>query len=569
MVTRTLARVSRVGCVNSVNSSIACLLISLRFKSQPELSQTPLLHLRRVAFPRSTPSKSRNQTLQISEPTLKPTPEHWARARAFRRLPDANEHVQLVKPTNRRDFQPHPLHSSHSRLSLLWRTVSQVANWVLAGSSDLHRKLIFDPVVLSRLEPADHIAKFVTRIGFAREALARPVGFQVVGLPPHYTTTPILFSKSGTSIPGLPGTEQNKMVSTTQTAEELDRLDPLRGMRDEFLFPCTNGAQDVYFVGNSLGLQPKSTQERIKLTLDHWQHLGVHGHFEPHQASPAWMDLPEKLSSSMANLVGAEADEVVVMNTLTVNLHLMMATFYQPTSKRFKVLIEDHAFPSDHQAVASHVAMRGYAPEEALISARPVEGSYLFDEDSLISAIHENRDELALILLPGIQYYTGQVLPMERLVAAAREYEIPIGLDLAHAAGNIPLSLSRWGPDFACWCTYKYMNCGPGALGGCYIRSDHAASQQLPRMAGWWGHERSTRFAMEPNFVPECSAQGWQLSNPPILAMAAMTPALELFEQAGGMPPLRAKSLKLNSFLRELLTSRLAEKRTHRYPRQS
>jgi kynureninase len=350
------------------------------------------------------------------------------------------------------------------------------------------------------------------------------------------------------------------MASMTQTASELDSADPLKHLREEFLFPATNGEPDVYFVGNSLGLQPKGTQDSLQQTLDHWRHLGVHGHFESYANSPAWMDLPERLSSGMSGLVGAEPDEVVVMNTLTVNLHLMMATFYQPTSKRFKVLIEDHAFPSDYQAVASHVGMRGFAAEEAIINARPREGSFLFDEDSLVAAIRENRDELALVLLPGIQYYTGQVLPMERLVSMAREYEIPIGLDLAHAAGNIPLSLSQWGPDFACWCTYKYMNCGPGALGGCYIRSDHAASQQLPRMAGWWGHERRTRFAMEPNFVPERSAQGWQLSNPPILAMAAMTPALQLFEKAGGMDPLRAKSLKLNAFLRERLATRLAGK---------
>ena len=300
-------------------------------------------------------------------------------------------------------------------------------------------------------------------------------------------------------------------------ALELDQKDPLRRFRYEFLMPQTDGVTDVYFVGNSLGLQPRRTARHLQTVLDRWHHSGVHGHFD---GEPAWMDLPEIVSTAMAGIVGALPHEVVVMNTLTVNLHLMMATFYQPTAGRHKILIEEHAFPSDHQAVASHLQMRSQSPEQSMVIVKPAAGEAIISTEHIMDTIRRHQDSLALILLPGVQYYTGQVFDMPRITAVARELNIPIGFDLAHAAGNIPLQLHDWDMDFACWCTYKYMNSGPGALGGCFIHERHATNQNLPRLAGWWGHERSTRFQMRPEFMPSPTAQGWQLSNPPILALA-------------------------------------------------
>ncbi|GAB5402853.1 MAG: kynureninase [Aureliella sp.] len=342
-----------------------------------------------------------------------------------------------------------------------------------------------------------------------------------------------------------------------EEAKALDRADSLAAFRSEFLFPTTDGAADVYFVGNSLGLQPKSTAGDLASVLEQWHSSAVHGHFD---GSPAWMDLPDEVSAAMAPLVGAHPSEVVVMNTLTVNLHLMMASFYQPTTARHKVLLEEHAFPSDYQAVASHVALRGYTAETALETVRAEEGSFLISTERVLASIEEHRDSLALILLPGVQYYTGQVFDMASIAAKARGYEIPIGLDLAHAVGNIPLDLHEWGVDFACWCTYKYLNAGPGALGGCFIHSRHAANSQLPRLAGWWGHQRETRFEMKPEFIPTLSAQGWQLSNPPILALAPILSALRLCARAGGIDRLREKSLRLTAFLRAGLEHRLGNK---------
>ncbi len=342
----------------------------------------------------------------------------------------------------------------------------------------------------------------------------------------------------------------------SEGASALDQADPLAPLRAEFLFPASEGEADVYFVGNSLGLQPRRTAEDLSRVLEQWQHSAVHGHFE---GSPAWMDLPQLVSDAMSPLVGAGPDEVVVMNTLTVNLHLMMSTFYQPTQSRYKILIEEHAFPSDHQAVTSHLTLRGQTAEKALVTVRPEPGSFLISTERILESIEQHRDSLAMILLPGVQYYTGQVFDMSRITSKAREYEIPIGLDLAHAVGNIPLQLHSWEVDFACWCTYKYLNSGPGALGGCFIHSRHSANRDLPRLAGWWGHERETRFEMKPDFVPSPNAQGWQLSNPPILALAPILSSLHLFAQAGGIERLREKSLRLTSYLRSLLLHKLGD----------
>ena len=340
-------------------------------------------------------------------------------------------------------------------------------------------------------------------------------------------------------------------------AQELDQKDPLRRFRDEFLLPQTDGITDVYFVGNSLGLQPRRIAEQLQTVLDRWHRSGVHGHFD---GEPAWMNLPEIVSTAMAGIVGALPHEVVVMNTLTVNLHLMMATFYQPTAGRHKILIEEHAFPSDHQAVASHLQMRSQSPEQSMVIVKPAAGEATISAEHVIDTIRRHQDSLALILLPGVQYYTGQVFDMPRITAVARELNIPIGFDLAHAAGNIPLQLHDWDMDFACWCTYKYMNSGPGALGGCFIHERHATNQDLPRLAGWWGHERSTRFQMRPEFVPSVSAQGWQLSNPPILALAPIYASLQLFDEAEGIQSLRSKWRRMDGYFRELLAQQLGDR---------
>ena len=349
-------------------------------------------------------------------------------------------------------------------------------------------------------------------------------------------------------------------VDFSATARQLDADDKLGGLRDHFLIPATQGKADVYFVGNSLGLQPKSVTDCLTGILDLWRHSAVHGHFQGNETTTAWIDLPARLGGMMAPLVGATTDEVVVMNTLTVNLHLMLASFYQPVGKRRKVLIEDHAFPSDHQAVHSFLQRMGVNPDEALLTVPATRQNFLFDTETILDSITQHRDELALILLPGVQYYTGQVLDIATITKHARQMEIAIGWDLAHAAGNIPLNLSEWGPDFACWCTYKYLNGGPGALGGCFIRRDHSKNQDLPRLAGWWGHERQTRFEMSSDFVPENNALGWQLSNPPILSLAAMEPGLKLFSAAGGMTPLREKSVKMGQYFRDYLKAECHER---------
>ena len=337
-------------------------------------------------------------------------------------------------------------------------------------------------------------------------------------------------------------------------ARRLDAEDALSALRKEFHLPGGSDANDVYFVGNSLGLQPKTVRASLAQVMDQWQDSAVHGHF---RGKPAWMDLPEMISEQMAPLVGAGPHEVVVMNTLTVNLHLMLASFYRPEGRRTKILMEDHAFPSDHQAIASHLQLHGLSAAEHLIIVSPTDGDSTISTAQVEAAINSHAQELALCLLPGVQYYTGQVFDMPRLTAVARAHGIPIGFDLAHAAGNLELQLHEWDMDFACWCTYKYMNCGPGAPGGCFIHERHAANIDHPRLAGWWGHRRDSRFQMAAEFVPPPTAQGWQLSNPPILALAPMLPALEIFHSAGGMSALRQKSRRQNAFFRRLLQERL------------
>lgn len=343
-----------------------------------------------------------------------------------------------------------------------------------------------------------------------------------------------------------------------QSAAELDGLDPLRSFRDEFHFPWHHDGQpQVYFVGNSLGLQPKQTANFLTEELENWQRLGVRGHFT---GRFPWMPYHEFLTSAMAFLVGARDEEVVMMNSLTVNLHLMLATFFRPQGRRTKILIEGHAFPSDHYAVESQLQWHGLDPREHLIVVSADHVNAPLAEDRLRTTIESYRDEIALILLPGVQYYTGQVFDIPGLTQLAQRWEIPIGFDLAHAAGNLRLQLHDWGPDFAVWCSYKYLNGGPGSVGGCFIHQRHVTRRDLPRLAGWWGHDKQTRFQMRNEFSPIPTAEGWQLSNPPILSLAAIRASLDVFRRAGGMEPLVKKSQALTAFFRGELARRLGDR---------
>jgi kynureninase len=334
-------------------------------------------------------------------------------------------------------------------------------------------------------------------------------------------------------------------------ARDLDERDPLRAYRDRFHIPVRPDATPaVYFCGNSLGLQPKAVRAEILQELGDWSRLAVDAHFD---GRTPWYSYHEVFRETGARLVGARPGEVVMMNGLTANLHLMMVSFYRPTAERHKILIEDAAFPSDTYAVKSQLAVHGYDPAEALILARPRPGEHLIRTEDLEALLAERGREIALVMLPGVQYYTGQVFDIERITAAARAEGCGVGWDLAHAAGNLELRLHDWGPDFAVWCSYKYLNSGPGGIGGCFVHERHADAG-LPRFAGWWGNDPAIRFRMhlEPDFVPRPGADGWQLSNPPILAMAPLKASLDIFDEAG-MPALRRKSIALTGYLEFLL----------------
>lgn len=346
--------------------------------------------------------------------------------------------------------------------------------------------------------------------------------------------------------------------NTLDFALKLDEADPLKSFRDEFHIPKQkSGKDEVYFVGNSLGLQPKLTSSYLNDELTKWQTLGVKGHFD---CEFPWMPYHEFLTEQSAALVGARENEVVCMNSLTANLHLMMVTFFRPTSERFKIVIEDHAFPSDHYAVESQLRHHGLDPEEAMILWRPREGEKLLNDNDLKTILDEHGDSIALLMLPGVQYYTGQVLDMKAITQWGHERGITVGFDLAHAAGNIPMQLHDWNVDFACWCNYKYINSGPGAVAGCFVHERHAGNTELNRFAGWWGHDKSTRFKMNNDFHATPTAEGWQLSNPPILSLAAIRASLEVFKQAGGIEPLREKSLKLTGYLEYLLKHEMQDR---------
>jgi kynureninase len=343
--------------------------------------------------------------------------------------------------------------------------------------------------------------------------------------------------------------------SDRRFAEQCDRADPLREFRSRFHIPRTAGGEHViYFCGNSLGLQPRNASDHISEVLDAWRDRAVEGHF--HGEYP-WWTYHDDLAASMARLVGALPSEVTVMNALTVNLHMLMASFYRPTKDRYRILIERPAFPSDRYAVVSQIAWHGYDPDRALLEIGPPAGEDCLKIGEIESLIAIEGNTIALVLLGGVNYYTGQVLPMERITYAARSRGCRVGFDLAHAVGNVPLALHDWGPDFAVWCTYKYLNGGPGATGGCFVHDRHAQGFALPRLAGWWGNDRATRFEMRPEHHPIPGAEGWQISNLPVLQLAALRPALEVFDRAG-FGRILQKSRFLTGYLDYLLRANLS-----------
>jgi kynureninase len=330
------------------------------------------------------------------------------------------------------------------------------------------------------------------------------------------------------------------------TALRLDADDPVPSLRDRFELPLApDGGHAVYVVGHSLGALPRSAREAVIEELDAWSRLGVEGHFREHDP---WFTYSDLFSAPLARLVGAEPAEVVAMNTLTVNLHILFGSFYQPTRERYKVLIEAGAFPSDRWAVMEQLRLHGVDVRDGLVLARPRPGEDLLRTEDIEALIAANRESLALVWLPGIQYVTGQVLEMERLTAAGHAAGALVGWDLAHAAGNIPLRLHDWGADFAVWCTYKYLNGGPGSIGAAFVHSRWGSDPSLVRLAGWWGNDPATRFAVGFDYVPVPGAAGWQASNPSILAMAPLKASLALFDEVG-IDGLRERSLRLTAAL--------------------
>ena len=339
--------------------------------------------------------------------------------------------------------------------------------------------------------------------------------------------------------------------NTEDFAIELDSNDELRNYRNEFYIPLQkNGEEHIYMCGNSLGLQPKRTKQFLNQELDDWATFGVEGHF--HAKNP-WLPYHEFLAESYAKIVGAKSSEVVAMNTLTVNLHLMMVSFYRPTQKRHKIIIEGDAFPSDIYAVESQIKHHGFLPESSLIKLRPRVGESAVRSEDIAAIIESEGGEIALIMLGGVNYYTGQVFDFEIITKLAQSKGITVGFDLAHAAGNIKLELHNWEVDFAVWCSYKYLNSGPGSVAGAFIHEKHHKAN-LPRFAGWWGHNKEERFKMPDKFNPIDSAEGWQLSNPPILSLAAIRASLSIFDEVG-MDKLVLKSKKLTDYLVFLLNS--------------
>ncbi|WP_430388686.1 kynureninase [Dyella sp. 20L07] len=340
--------------------------------------------------------------------------------------------------------------------------------------------------------------------------------------------------------------------ATLAWAQAQDATDPLRSFRDEFLIPPHEGRDSHYFCGNSLGLQPRAVRPALSAELDYWGELGVEGHFK---GRLPWMDYHEFVRDDLAAVVGAQPSEVVAMNTLGVNLHLMMVSFYRPTPERHAILIEAGSFPTDRYAVESQVRFHGFDPATSLIELEGDEPNGLISMAAIERVLAEHGSRIALVMLPGIQYRTGQAFDLAAITRLANRHGCMVGFDLAHAVGNLPLQLHDSGADFAIWCSYKYLNSGPGAVGGAFVHERHARTE-LPRFAGWWGHDKTTRFQMGPQFIPTYGADGWQLSNPPILALAPLRVSLEIFRRAG-MSRLREKSLRLTGYLEWLVRTQL------------
>lgn len=338
--------------------------------------------------------------------------------------------------------------------------------------------------------------------------------------------------------------------TSASLAARMDADDDLKHFRERFYFPKQpNGEKVLYFTGNSLGLMPKTARGYVKQELSDWETLGVNAHM--HAKNP-WLPYHEFLTEQMAAIIGAKPIETVVMNALTVNLHILLISFYQPSSERCKIVIEKGAFPSDQYAVESHIRFHGYDLAEALIELTPRVGESILQTEDIVETIKREGGSIALVLLGGVNYYSGQAFDMRAITAAGHKAGAVVGFDLAHAAGNIDLKMHDWNVDFAAWCSYKYLNGGPGAVGGAFVHERHANDFCLPRFAGWWGHDKDTRFLMGPDFHPIAGAEGWQISNPPILQMAALRASLEIFEEAG-MPALIEKSHKLTAYLESLI----------------
>lgn len=344
----------------------------------------------------------------------------------------------------------------------------------------------------------------------------------------------------------------NGFEATHAWATAQDAADPLRHFRDEFHIPPHAGGDSLYFCGNSLGLQPRGVRAALEAELDDWAGLAVEAHF---RGRSPWMHYHEYVRDAMAEVVGAKPLEVVAMNSLGANLHLLMVSFYRPTAERPAILMEAGAFPTDRYALESQVRFHGFDPATDLIEMKADGAGGILTMDAIEAAIAEHGHRVALILLPGIQYRTGQVFDLDRIVALGHAAGCMVGFDLAHAAGNLPLTLHDTGADFAVWCTYKYLNAGPGAVAGAFVHERHA-HDDVPRFAGWWGHDKGTRFQMGPQFVPTPGADGWQLSNPPILALAPLRASLDVFSRAG-MPRLVEKSRRLTAYLDWLIRTRL------------
>lgn len=341
-----------------------------------------------------------------------------------------------------------------------------------------------------------------------------------------------------------------KYINSLKFAKEQDKKDPLKKFRKRFLFPQYKGDNAVYFVGNSLGLQPAGVSKYIQAELDDWAKLASEGHFDGRNP---WYSYHEMFTKPVAKLMGALEEEVIMMNQLTVNLHLLMISFYRPQGKRYKIVCESNAFSSDNYALQTQVQLHGYKPSDAIIEVAPRKGEHLLRTEDIINTLNANADEIALVIFGGVNYLTGQLLDMPRITEAAHKAGILCGFDLAHAAGNIDVKLHNWNVDFACWCTYKYFNSGPGSVAGAFIHQMHLKNPNLPRLGGWWGHDKKKRFSMDKQFMPMQTAEGWQLSNAPIFSMAAHKASVDIFTEAGGMAPLRKKSLQLTSYLQFII----------------